>query len=179
MSRNRRSTGTVMAVIVSWPRLRLYISEQVRAARQAADVAAVDRGEVVTVSCGYHGDYGGYPHWRYMPCWLDLAPGRPVIRPTVYFSFLWRRIPVEEQIVSARVRPFRDQREAAMRGSTGMYGEGGLYEHRGGVIIACETSGGTLEFTVRRPDIDLMLHYLNKLAAMPAAPSRTQEQEQD
>lgn len=170
MIRNRRSTGTVMSVIVSWPRLRLHRSERARSARQAEDIAVVDRGEIVTVSCGYHGDYGRYPHWRYMPCWLELARERPVIRPTVYFSFLWRRIPVEEQIVSARVRPFRNWREAVMRSGMGEYGEGGRYEQRGGVIIACETSGGTLEFSVRRPDVDLMLHYFNKLAAV-AAPS--------
>ena len=170
VSRNRRSTGTVMNVIISWPRLRLYRSEAARTARQAADVAAVDRGEIVTASCGYRGDYGKYPRRRYMPCWLDLAPDRPVIRPTVYFSFLWRRIPVEEPIVSARVRPFRDQWEAIRRASTGMYSEGGLYEHRGGVIIACKTTGGTLEFTVRRPDTDLVLHYLNRLATTGAHP---------
>lgn len=67
-----------MSLVVSWPRLRLYFSQTRRAARQVGDVEAVDRGEVVIVRCGYHGDYGRYPHWRYMPCLLDLAPDRLV-----------------------------------------------------------------------------------------------------
>lgn len=166
MSRRRRSTGSLVLS------KGVFSRAKARAARQAADIAAVDRGEVVTVQGGYHGDYGGYPHWRYMACWLDLAPEGPVIRPMVLLSFLWRRIPVEEQIVSVRVRPFRGYREALIRGAAGEFGEGGSLEHAGVVIVACETSEGTLEFTVTRMDVGLVLHYLNKLAAAaPPAPA--------
>jgi hypothetical protein len=103
---------------------------------------------------------------------LDLTPDGPVIRPLLFLRFLRQRIPVPEQVISARVRPFENQREAFKLLGAGQYAPGGVLEQSGSVVISCQTSGGLLEFAVRRPDVALMLHFLNRMAeqAQRAAP---------
>jgi hypothetical protein len=44
---------------------------------------------------------------------------------------------------------------------------------------SCQTSGGLLEFAVRRPDVDLVLHFFDRKAEQPrrpASPEDTAEQ---
>lgn len=160
MTKSRRSTGSAVT-----PRQTSTLrNPDKRAASQAADIAAVDRGDVIrVVPCDHRGDYGEYPR-RFRGYRLDLEPERPVIRAS-----LWRRIPVREQILSARVRPFRGDWESRRRGGNQEFS----LEKR--VIIECMTTGGTLDFGVGVSDVDLVLHYLNRLAsaAAPPAPDAT------
>jgi hypothetical protein len=157
--RLQRSSGTGVTardVLRTWKRLS-------REAASAADIAAIDRGDGRTVFCSYRGLYGSYPR-RFAGCWLDLTPDGPVIRPMLLFRFLRQRIPISEPVIGARVRPFDNQREALQLVGAGQYATGGLLEQSGSVVISCETSGGLLEFAVRRPDIDLVLHFFDRLA---------------
>jgi hypothetical protein len=89
----------MLTVYRTWPREE----------RQEEDIRAVDRGEVVTVFCAYRGTYGTYPR-RFMGCWLDLTSRGLVIRPMLFFGFLWRRIPVPESITEARAALSRASR---------------------------------------------------------------------
>jgi hypothetical protein len=157
--RLQRSSGTAVTatdVLRTWKR-------RSREAASAADIAAIDRGDGRTVFCYYRGLYGSYPR-RFAGCWLDLTPDGPVIRPMLFLRFLRQRIPISEQVIGARARPFDSQREAYRVGGAGQYATGGLLEQSGSVVISCETSGGLLEFAVRRPDIDLVLHFFDRLA---------------
>jgi len=153
----RRSTGSVFT-----PRdmLTVYRTSP-REERQEDDIRTVDRGEVVTVYCAYRGTYGNYPR-RFMGCWLDLAPDGLIIRPMLLLAFLWRRIPVAEDIHSAQTRPFASQWEAANWRGSGAYASGGALQQAGKVVISCRTSAGVLEFAVPRPDVPLVLHYLTR-----------------
>lgn len=142
--------------------LTVYRGKQ-RTASQAADIVAIDRGEVVTMVCHYRALYGKYPR-RFMQCWLDLIPAGPVIRPLFLLQFLWRRIPVAEKIIAAQVRSFKSEREAFVVRGGGQYAAGGALEQVGAVVISCQTSGGVLEFAVYRADVGLALHYFGRLA---------------
>lgn len=125
----------------------------------AADVAAIDRGESRTVYCSFRGFYGAYPR-RFWGYHLDLRPGGLVLRPRLK---LGRRFHVGEQVLSAHVRPFESKREAMQHLGTGQYAPGGKLEWAGMVVVRCETSDGVLEFAVPRPDVRLVLHYLDRL----------------
>lgn len=161
----RRSAGTVLGARAM---LTVYRSGP-REARQAGDIEAADRGETVRMLSWYRGTYGDWPR-RFMGCWLDLEPGGPVIRPMLFLSFLWRRIPVQEKIISAGVRPFTSRLEAWNLGGSGRYARGGLLEQTGSVVVACRTGQGALEFAVHRADVPLFLHYVSRLAdARPAS----------
>ena len=94
-----------------------------------------------------------------MGCMMDLTPDGPVIRPMLFLRFLWQQIPVPEEVIWARVRPVENQREARSLLGTGQYAEGGLLEQSGSVVISCQTSGGLVEFAVRRPDVGPVLHF--------------------
>jgi len=157
--RLRRSSGTA---ITAQDLLRTRRREP-REAASATDIAAIDRGENRTVFCSYRGLYGSYPR-RFAGCMLDLTPDGPVIRPLLLLRFLWQRIPISEQVAWARVRPFDNQREARNLLGAGQYSQGGMLEQSGSVVICCETTGGVLEFAVRRPDADLVLHFFNRMA---------------
>jgi hypothetical protein len=159
----RRSAGSVLT-----PRdmLTVYRASP-REERQEEDIRAVDRGEVVTAFCAYRGTYGSYPR-RFMGCWLDLAPDGPVIRPMLFLAFLWRRIPVTEDIRSAQARPFASQWEAVNWRGSGAYAAGGALQQAGKVVISCRTSAGVLEFAVSRPDVQLVLHYFSRRPVGPA-----------
>jgi hypothetical protein len=123
------------------------------------------------VFCYYRGMYGSYPR-RFAGCMLDLTPGGPVIRPMLFLRSFWQRILIAEPVIGARARPFDSQREAVQLASSGQFARGGLLEQSGSVVISCQTSGGLLEFAVRRPDVDLMLHFFDRMAeqARRAAP---------
>lgn len=154
MAKPRRSTGS------AWkPRETATLRNPARrAAGQAADLAAVDRGEVIRVILGgFRGDYGKFR--RLFAGVLYLEPQVPVLH------WLWWRFPVTEQVLSAQVRPFKGFWEKTWRGGRTEFD----LEER--VIIECLTAGGTLEFGVGVTDADLVLHYLNKLAAAGAPPA--------
>lgn len=123
-----------------------------REAQSAADIAAVDRGEGRRLFCYYRALYGQYPR-RFMACMLDLTADGPVVSPLVFLRFLRQRIPVTEQVFSARVRPFESMTEAVRLLGSGQYGPGQLFEQAGYAVISCQTSRGILEFSVRRPDV--------------------------
>jgi hypothetical protein len=108
-----------------------------------------------------------------MGCMLDLTPQGPVVRPILLLSFLWRRIPITDQVISVRVRPFENEREARKLLSSGQYAPGGVLQQAGSDVVACQTSHGVLEFAVRRPDVPLMLHFFNRIteSSTNAAPS--------
>jgi hypothetical protein len=157
--RLQRSPGTAVTprdLLRTWKR-------RSREAASAADIAAVDRGEGRAVFCYYRGLYGSYPR-RFAGCCLDLTADGPVIRPMLFLRFLRQRIPISERVIGARVRPFESHGEAFHLGGAGQYATGALLEQSGTVVISCETSGGVLEFAVRRPDIDLVLHFFERLA---------------
>lgn len=155
----RRSTGTTRTL----GEIATAYRKQDREASQAADIAAVESGVTVTVISEYRGEYGGYPR-NFRGCYLDLTPDGLVIRPLLLFSFLWKRIPVNESVIAARVREYTSEREALLVGGGGRYAPGGTLQQSGMVPISCETSGGLLEFAVPRPDIKLILHYLARLS---------------
>lgn len=156
MARPRRSTGSAVT-----PReMSRYRDQARRAAGQAEDMAAVDRGENIRVILlgGFRGDYGKFR--RLFAGVLYLEPRIPVLH------WLWWRFPVTDQILSARVRPFKSSWEKARKENSGEFN----LEKR--VIIECVTEGGILEFGVGKTDADLVLHYLNKLAAAGFPPGR-------
>jgi hypothetical protein len=134
-----------------------------REAASAADIAAIDRDEGRTVFCYYRGMYGSYPR-RFAGCMLDLTTDGPVIRPMLFLRSFRERIPITEPVIGAQARPFDSQREALQMASAGQFARGGLLEQSGYVVISCQTSGGLLEFAVRRPDVDLVLHFFDRMA---------------
>jgi hypothetical protein len=133
-------------------------------ARQAADKEALDHGEVVTAFGLYWADYGQYPRSARV-CWLDLAPDRPVIRPIQLFGFRRQSIPVQEQILSAQVRPRRHGYDSGIRPWTRR--EVDVYSLDNGKVVSCRTSGGILRLVVARADAGLMEHYLKRLEVRP------------
>lgn len=144
-----------------------------RKAASAADIAAIDQGEGRTLFCSYRGMYGSYPR-RFAGCMLDLTPAGPVIRPLLILKRR-QRIPISEQVIGARIRPFDNQREAFKLAGAGQYAPGGLLQQSGSVVICCQTSGGLLEFAVRRPDVDLVLHFFNRLAEQARRAASTED----
>jgi hypothetical protein len=67
---------------------------------------------------------------------------------------------ITEDIVEAHVRPRIPRTDWNIR-ATGAYAEGGTLSHVGMEVITCRTGIGSIEFAVVRPDVPLMLHYLN------------------
>jgi hypothetical protein len=129
---------------------------------RAADIQAVDRGEGRTLFCSFRATYGSYPR-SFRGYMLDLTPEGLVLRPVLLLGFLSRRIPARERIESARVRPFQSEREARSLLATGLYAPGDRMGWAGMEVITCETAAGVLEFAVKRPDVALVLHYLDGL----------------
>ena len=167
--RLQRSSGTA---ITAKDVLREYRRGS-REAASAADVAAIDQGEGRTLLCSYRGLYGSYPR-RFAGCMLDLTLEGPLIRPLLILK-RWQRIPISEQMIWARVRRFDNQREAFKLGGAGQYAPGGLLQQSGSVVICCQTSGGLLEFAVRRPDVDLVLHFFDRLAEQTRRAASTED----
>jgi hypothetical protein len=157
----RLSAGTVIgpmgAIKVLVPRWRKDV--------QAADAAAVDRGETRRLLCYFRGDYGDYQR-RFRGCFLDLTPGGPVVRKYLLFR-LRQSIPITEAIISASLRPPADTREAFQIGANGAYGSGGPLSVVGPENVSCKTAGGVLEFVVKQTDVPLLLHYISPQARKP------------
>ncbi|HEX6518867.1 MAG TPA: hypothetical protein VF070_02480 [Streptosporangiaceae bacterium] len=98
---------------------------------------------------------------------LDLAPDVLVIRP--FWSSPSRtkfRIPREE-IKAAYMRPPRLSESGKVLDG-GIYPAGAVFEWAAFVVIICELADGKLELGVPRPDVPLVLHYLNSRAPAPA-----------
>lgn len=159
MSPGRRSTGTTRTSGEIFTAYRRGAREK----RQKGDIEAVDSGVTVTLVGSYKGNYGKYPK-RFMMAYIDLNEDGIVIRPMLFFGQYWRKIPVSERVISARVRPFLNKREAFSVRGGGQYAAGGILEQTGNVAISCTTSGGVLDLAVPRPDVEMVLHYLSRLA---------------
>lgn len=157
----RRSAGTATPIDI----LRRGFRAPSKAAL-AADIAAVDRGEGRTLACLFRGFYGKYPR-RYGRKMLDLAPDALLIRP--FWSSPIRstfRIP-REDITSAHPRPSRVAGSGKVM-DDGIYPAGAVFSWAAFVVIICETAEGRLELGVPRPDVPLMLHYLDSRPVPPA-----------
>jgi hypothetical protein len=132
----------------------------------AADIAAVDEGVALCVFCQFRGSYGRYPR-RFSVRMADLFPDVIAVRP--FWSSLDRRVfPVTERITEAHVRPRNLKTDWNIR-ATGLYAENGAYAHIGMEVITCRTGLGVLELAVLRPDVPVVLRYLNRQAAGPGS----------
>jgi hypothetical protein len=76
------------------------------------------------------------------------------------------RIP-REDIIWAHVR-LREQGTDPNVPDSGIYPAGAVFEWAAFDVITCESADGKLELGVPRPDVPLVLHYLNSRAAAPA-----------
>ena len=150
--RVRRSAGTMppLDVLRNWFR-------GPSGAAIAADLAAIDRGEGRRLGCLFRGDYAGYPR-RFHRKMADLLPQALVLRP--FWSSPDRRsLRIAEIVVSASVRP-RDRAKDWNVPGTGMYGPGQALGYAGFEVVECKTALGRFELAVPRPDVPLVLHYL-------------------
>jgi hypothetical protein len=156
-SRFRRSAGTATPFDI----IRRGFRPPSKSAL-AADISAIDRGEGRTLACLFRGFYGEYPR-RLGRKMLDLAPDALVVRP--FWSSPFRskfRIP-REDITSAHLRPPRVTEFGKVL-DDGIYPAGAVFEWSAFVVIICESADGKLELGVPRPDVPLVLHYLNSRA---------------
>jgi hypothetical protein len=153
--RPRRSAGAARA---------FHLIGRLSPAALAADLEAVDANVTMRVACLLRATYGSYPK-RFSGHMLDLSPDGIVVRP--YWSSLRRRVfRVTEDITEAYVRP-RDLKTDWNIRATGAYAEGGSLSHIGMEVITCRTELGPIEFAVVRPDVPLMLHYLDLRKQVP------------
>lgn len=156
--RFRRSAGTATPIDV----IRRGFRAPSKAAL-AADIAAIDRGEGRTLACLFRGSYGHYPR-RYGRKMVDLAPDALLIRP--FWSSPFRakfRIPLDD-ITSAHLRPPRLADSGKVM-DDGIYPAGAVFDWAAFVVIICETADGKVEIGVPRPDVPMVLHYLNSRAS--------------
>lgn len=129
-------------------------------ASMEADMAAIDKGESRRLACLFRGTYGGYPT-RFRQHMVDLTPHGLIIQP-FWYSLRRKRTYIEEKIVSAEVRPRKIGTDWNVR-ATGIYARGGLLEWAGFEVIHCQTELGSIELAVPRPDVRLLIHYMNRL----------------
>jgi len=156
-SRFRRSAGTATPFDI----IRRGFRPPSKSAL-AADISAIDRGEGRRLACLFRGFYGEYPR-RFGRKMLDLAPDALVVRP--FWSSPFRakfRIP-REDITSAHLRPPRVAESGKVL-DDGIYPAGAVFAWSAFVVIICESADGKLELGVPRPDVPLVLHYLNSRA---------------
>src|SRR5215469_12928421 len=125
----------------------------------AADIEAVNENVTLRLVCMFRADYGRYPR-RFNPRMVDLSPDGIVVRP-FWYSLRRRAFRVTEAISEAHVRPRNLKTDWNIR-ATGAYAEGGGLSHIGMEVITGRTDLGTIEFAIVRPDLPLMLHYLNR-----------------
>ena len=123
----------------------------------AADLAAIDRGVSRRVACLFRGDYAGCPRHFHRKM-ADLRPQALVLRP-FWSSPARRSFEVADLVVSASVRS-RDRGKDRNVPGTGMYGPGRAFGYAGSEVVACQTELGRFELAVPRPDVPLVLHYL-------------------
>jgi hypothetical protein len=124
----------------------------------ADDIEAVDGNVALRIVSLFRATYGDYPK-RFSQRILDLSPDGIVVRP-YWFALRRTSFLVTEEIIEANVRP-RDPKTDWNIRATGAYAEGGALSHIGMEVITCRTDLGSLEFAVIRPDVPLMLHYIN------------------
>ena len=123
---SRRSAGTTLPQDLLRRKGLRGPSEQ----ESAGDIAAVDRGERRAVFGQFRGRYGSYPR-KFRGYMIHLTPDGLVLRPLLLLSFLWRQVPVQDQFISARVRPFANAWEQRKVRSAGQYSPGGRLEYIG------------------------------------------------
>ena len=112
------------------------------------------------VACLYRGSFGAYPK-RFRRKMLDLHPAALIFRPFWSSPSRFRfRIPRGDIISATLGRPDR---------TTIFYSPGSrLFDYAAFDVIACQMADGKLDLAVPRPDVRLVLHYLN---SPPAASS--------
>jgi hypothetical protein len=148
--RPRRSAGTARA-------FRLF--GRLSHAALAADLEAVDANTALRLVCLLRADYGKYPH-NFSQRMIDLFPDGIVVRPFLYT--LRRQVfQIAEEIAESHVRPRNLKIDWNIR-ATGQYAEGGAFSNVGMEVVTCRTDLGIIEFAVVRPDVQLMLHYLER-----------------
>jgi hypothetical protein len=139
-----------------------------RQQRHAADLTALDTGEIRTVMVWFRGLYGSYStRWHFY--FADLTREELVLRRRVPFRGEVR-IPVTEQLVSAWLRAPASLQEGLRIGASGQYAPGGSLEAAGHQIVSCKTTEGVLEFAVRHVDVPLLLQYVTMKAQTPHSP---------
>lgn len=124
-----------------------------------ADLAAVNADMAVRLACLFRGTYGTYPR-RFRSYIIDLSKAGVIVHPT-WYSIHRKGFRVAEEIEDARVRP-RDPKTDWNVRATGAYSEGGALSYAGFAVVNCRTRMGIIEFAVPRPDVQLMLHYLDR-----------------
>ena len=147
--RPRRSAGTARA---------FRLVGRLTQAALAADLEAVDANVALRLVCAFRADYGNYPR-HFGQRMVDLSPDGIVIRP-FWYAVRRRALQVTEEILEPHVRSRNRKTDWNIR-ATGAYAEGGAFSNVGMEVITCRTDLGTIEFAVVRPDVPLMLHYLN------------------
>jgi hypothetical protein len=155
--RFKRSAGTVYGPVGAF---RVILAPWRRSAI-SSDIEAIDRGEGRTMLCWFRGLYGDYPRKFYLYR-MDLAPDGLVLRKHVLFVER-HRIPIKEELLSAQERMPESLQEALRIGSGGLYSADQPLQQAGNSIVSCVTPLGVLEFAVKRTDVPLLLHYINRL----------------
>lgn len=119
----------------------------------SGDISAIDRGEPRVLACLYRGTLGGSPR-RFRRKMVELHPDVLVFRP-FWSSPSRTRFRIQRgDILSAD--PARPDR------ATAMYSPGaGTFDYAAFDVITCHLAGGNLDLAVPRPDVPLVLHYLN------------------
>jgi hypothetical protein len=155
--RFKRSAGTNYGPVGA---IRLLVAPWRRSAI-ASDIEAIDRGEGRMMLCWFRGLYGDYPR-TFRSYFMNLSPDGLVLRKYVLFRER-RRIPVTEELVSARERMPESLQEAFTIGANGQYAAGQPLQEWGRSIISCVTPLGVVEFAVARADAPVLLHYIDRL----------------
>lgn len=150
----RQSAGTASAMQVVGRGFQGPSKEMVD-----ADIKEIDEGGTVWLSCSFRGTYGKYPR-RFVQKILYLTPAGMVVRP-VWYSFSRKTFHVSEEIFDVRKRPYNLATDWNVK-AKGRYSQGGQFSHAGFEFIVCHTRQGVIEFAVPRPDVPLVLHYINR-----------------
>ena len=112
----------------------------------------------------FRGTYGAYPR-RFKQKMLDLTSDVLVLRP-FWYNPNRKQMTIAERVLSAHVRPRKFKTDWNVRAAV-EYAPGLRLEWAGFEVISCDTSSGTLEFAVPRPDIPLVLHVLQRQHHQP------------
>lgn len=155
--RFKRSVGTTYGPVGG---LKLLIDPW-RQSAISSDIEAIDRGEGRMMLCWFRGLYGDYPS-KFRGYFMNLSPDGLVLGKYVLFTERYR-IPITEELLSARERMPESMREARTIGSSGQYAAGQSLQEWGSSIISCVTPLGVLEFAVKRADAPVLLHYIDRL----------------
>lgn len=148
-SRPRRSAGTATPFDV----IRRGFRPPGKSAL-SGDLSAIDQGEHRVLACLYRGTLGGCPT-RFRRKMLELHPDVLIFRP-FWSSPSRTRFRVQRADILS-TDPARPER------ATAIYSPGaGIYDYAAFDVITCHLAGGKLDLAVPRPDVPLVLHYLNR-----------------